>query len=176
MNRRRLLKYSCVSVGVLVAGNFGVNSLLPKSSELPTVNQLVESLKQLEHKSVVSHGVWSVPHIFKHCRLSVEHSLVGYPEHKPEWFKDNIGKLAFSLFESRNAMTHNLSEEIPGCEVSDYDEFAYELFELINVLERFEANQADLHEHFAYGPLSKEQYGAAHVMHVLNHFDELEFL
>jgi hypothetical protein len=45
---------------------------------------------------------------------------------------------------------------------------------LIFALDSFRQFTDELQPHFAYGKLTHAEYANAHVMHVLNHFEELD--
>jgi hypothetical protein len=71
-------------------------------------------------------------------------------------------------------MTHNLSEPIPGAPAFATDkDIKIALFRLEKSLVAFKEYEGKLLPHFAYGELSKEEYAAAHVMHLYNHLQEI---
>ena len=69
---------------------------------------------------------------------------------------------------------HPLDQPIPGAPVLVNDvPNDVALLELITELELFIAWQGDLAPHFAYGPLSKQQYYSAHYLHIQDHLTEI---
>ena len=120
-------------------------------------------------------GDWDLYQILIHCAQSVEYSMTGYPEHKPELFKETVGRLAFLAFSSKGKMTHELNEPIPGAAMISQGnniEFAYA--RLKDSLLTFKNFQGKLSPHFAYGELTKSEYERAHVMHINNHLLEVD--
>lgn len=100
--------------------------------------------------------------------------MLGFPEHKSEFFKSTVGQLAFSIFLSKGQMKHSLSEPIPEAPLiapSTHVELA--LQRLMNALTEFKRYKGPLAPHFAYGALSKKEYEIAHVIHLNNHLQEV---
>lgn len=97
--------------------------------------------------------------------------MTGYPEHKPEWFKSTLGATAFKVFSTRARMAHDLTEAIPGAPPLAAHDLAAAHQRLVTALHTFDAYTGELQPHFAYGPLSHEEYLKAHVMHINNHLE-----
>ena len=174
MNRRQFILGSIAS-GVFIGGGatwFGIK----QHQEPLDIDFALSNLNKLMKQSPKTTGEWNLYQVFTHCAQSVEYSMVGYPDHKSDIFKNTVGKAAFSLFSSKRKMTHALDESIPGApEFSDEESVA-------DAFERFKKSLIDFKEyegvlapHFAYGQLTKQQYEMAHVMHFNNHLQEVEF-
>lgn len=175
MQRRTLLK-TLASSGVVVAATGGGYVWLQADgqSEPLTVANALEIIDALAGSNVTSTGVWSPFQIFSHIAQSIEYSITGFPEMKSEFFQETVGALAFAAFAKRGAMTHGLSERIPGAPA-----FAREgrtedgLAHLRRAFVEFDQHGGPLKPHFAYGALSKAEYAAAHVLHLNNHLQEI---
>ena len=173
MNRREFILGSIAS-GVFIGG--GVAWLgIEQNQEPLDIDLALSKLNKLIKQNPIVTGEWNLYQIFTHCAQSVEYSIVGYPEHKSDIFKNTVGKTAFSLFSSKRKMTHALNEAIPGA-----PEFP-EVENIADAFERFKKSLIDfkkyegvLAPHFAYGKLTKLQYEVAHVMHFNNHLQEIE--
>lgn len=175
MNRRKFLKVSTYGSGLLAAsggiawasiseasGNFGIDSIFKKLDEIDRTSHWVL-------------GKWDLAKILVHCAQSVEYSYEGYPQHNSAFFKQTVGSLAFSMFESKKRMTHALDESIPGApEITVNQSLDVALVRLRKSLTTFNNYQGVLAPHFAYGELTKEQYTLAHVLHFNNHWSEVE--
>lgn len=140
-----------------------------------SIDTALSKLDNLMLKKTSTTGDWNLYKILIHCAQSVEYSMTGYPEHKSDLFKSTAGKAAFSLFSAKGKMTHPLNEAIPGAPVFSLEEnIAMALNRFKKSLMDFQQYEGDLAPHFAYGPLSKLEYEAAHVMHFNNHLQEIQ--
>lgn len=100
--------------------------------------------------------------------------MQGFPVMKSPVFQNTVGQLAFSVFQARGKMSHNLEEAIPGEEIQATNiEASASLHRLVQALKQFESFESPLQPHFAYGVLEKDEYALAHVMHINNHLEEL---
>lgn len=174
MNRRKFIAGAVAGAAVLSAGGVAWVSVEP-SSELLQIDGSLEKLEKLMSAASVTTGEWNLYQVLIHCAQSVEYSMIGYPEHKPDLFKNTVGKLAFSAFSAKGKMKHGLNEIIPGAPSFSTEEniqLAYERFK--KSLIDFKEYDGPLAQHFAYGQLSKAQYEKAHVMHFNNHLTEIE--
>ena len=173
MNRRQFILGSLAS-GVIIGG--GVAWLSIEQNQEPlNIDFALSNLNYLIKQNPKTTGEWSLYQVFTHCAQSVEYSMLGYPEHKSDIFKNTLGKTAFSLFSSKRKMTHALDEVIPGAPTFSNEEnitVAFERFK--KSLEDFKKYDGVLAPHFAYGQLTKQQYEMAHVMHFNNHLQEIE--
>jgi len=176
MDRRQFIKTSLVSSGVIIGLGGGALVLVDGTSkdEL-TIDLALKKLETLSDKKLIHLGQWNPYQIFTHCAQSVEYSMSKFPEHKSEFFKGTLGKLAFSFFSHKGEMTHGLNELIPGApnfELTTQVDIA--INRLKEALIAFDNYQGDTAPHFAYGELTKQQYEVAHVMHLYNHLEEIK--
>ena len=173
MNRRKFILGSIVG-GAVIGG--GVASLSIEQNQEPLgIDFALAKLNKLMEQNPIATGQWNLYQVFVHCAQSIEYSILGYPEHKSDLFKNTLGKAVFSLFSSQGKMTHALSEAIPGAPDFSDDENLVDAFErLKKSLIDFKEYNGVLSPHFAYGQLSKLQYEMAHVMHFNNHLQEIQ--
>jgi hypothetical protein len=119
-------------------------------------------------------GAWTLPQVLNHLAQSVEYSMQGFPQPKPALFRATLGKAAFSVFSARGRMSHPLDAAIPGAPaLAANDPLEAAITRLDRALSDFEAWQAPLHPHFAYGALTKPAYRRAHLMHIADHWSEI---
>lgn len=176
MNRRTFVVGAVAGAALVGAGGAAWISVNP-TSELLEIEGSLEKLELLMGAAPVTTGEWNLYQVLIHCAQSVEYSMIGYPEHKPELFKNTVGKLAFSAFSAKGKMSHGLNEIIPGAPSFSKEEniqFAYERFK--KSLLDFKEYDGPLAQHFAYGQLTKAQYEKAHAMHFNNHLTEIEVI
>lgn len=174
MNRRTFLisALSCGAIGV-AGGSFWLRQ--PAHLDDLSIQALLDFLTSLDASKLRSDTRWSVAQTFYHMAQSVDYSISGYPQHKPDWFKSTLGAAAFSVFAAKREMTHNLEEAIPGAPDAPITLSPDEaIAQLMTSLKRFHHYEGPLADHFAYGPLSKQEYSLAHVMHVRNHFEQID--
>ena len=173
MNRRKFILGSIASGGFIGCGIAWRG--IEQNEDPLDIDFALSKLNELIVQNSIATGKWNLYQIFTHCAQSVEYSMLGYPKHNSDIFKSTIGKAAFSLFNSKRKMTHALDEAIPGApEFVDQENItdAFERFK--KSLIDFQKYDGVLAPHFAYGPLSKLEYEAAHVMHFNNHLQEIE--
>lgn len=119
---------------------------------------------------------WSLAQMLQHLAQSIEYSMAGFPEMKSAAFRAVVGNLAFAVFNARGAMSHSLTEPIPGAPALDPQVALKDSVQrLLDALTAFEAWSGPLKPHFAYGELDKAQYTRAHLMHLANHWTLLRF-
>lgn len=173
MNRRQFSLWLMGSAGVLAAsGTVWLN--IPASNASLTIDETIETLRQLDVDHLQASGQWSAAQILRHLTQSVQYSLSGYPESKSAFFQHVVGKTAFSVFRQKRAMYHPLDEPIPGAPaLSDLGSARAERDSLIETLRQFQAHDNTLAPHFAYGALSKDDYSLAHVLHIQQHLSQL---
>lgn len=173
MNRRTFL--SGIIASGLVVGTGGVVWLNSGSNiHALTIDASLQTLDRLMNEKITTLGEWNIYQILVHSAQSIEFSMSGFPEHKPALFKNTIGKLAFAAFSVKGAMTHNLSEAIPGAPLINQSgdiRVAYE--RLKESMIKFKNYSGPLPEHFAFGDLTKQEYEKAHAMHFYNHLLEV---
>lgn len=178
MKRRTFIKASIIggaSVGIIGGGavwlNMGVN---PKHL---TIDFALKQLGTLSEQQILSTGEWNPYQIFMHCAQSIEYSMLGFPEHKSDTFKNTVGQLAFAIFSTKGKMVHNLSEPILGAPfISPEQNIQLALRRLTYALTEFKQYKGALAPHFAYGELSKNEYEIAHVLHLNNHLQEINLI
>ncbi len=163
-----------VLTGAGAAALSGCAGKLETFSSLKEAKQQVLDLGFGEPK--LKHESWSLSQLLQHLAQSIEYSMQGYPEMKGPVFRALIGNTAFAVFNARGAMSHNLAEPIPGApalkpQILLKDSIA----RLLAALNAFEAWGGPLKPHFAYGELDKAQYTRAHLMHLANHWTQIEF-
>ena len=112
---------------------------------------------------------WPLAHVLEHLAQSIEFSLRGFPSAKPAWFQHSAGALAFAVFAQRGRMRHGLTEPIPGAPALAATSLSDASARLRAALAAFEAHEAALHPHFAYGALDKPAFARAHLLHVADH-------
>ncbi|MBD8526912.1 DUF1569 domain-containing protein [Pseudomarimonas arenosa] len=125
---------------------------------------------------VHSQTAWPVPQVIEHLAQSIEFSLTGYPEPKPEWFQSSLGRLANAAFQRAGAMHHDLEAPIPGAEALSMQHLHAACRRLHKALDDFLAFSGEFHPHFAYGPLGRESYLRAHLMHLADHAAKIELV
>lgn len=148
-------------------------------ADTPKVQSLDEVLTWLDRldqaKAVASSSPWAMPAVFAHLAQSIEMSMDGFPQHKSVLFQSTVGSSAFAWFKWRNAMSHSLSEPIPGAPaLPQSGDWAPQALRLRQAVQRFQAHTGSLQPHFAYGALNHNDYALAHVLHIANHQDAIE--
>ena len=176
MDRRQFIRTSLASSGVVIGLGSGALVLADGTTkdEL-TIDLALKKLEALSKQKLIYSGHWNSSQIFTHCAQSVEFSMSKFPEHKSDFFKGTLGKLAFSFFFYKGEITHGLNEVIPGApnlELTTKVDIALE--RLKKALRAFDDYQGDTAPHFAYGELTKQEYEIAHVMHLYNHLEEIK--
>ena len=167
MKRRQFIKTSIVSGGAIIGLGGGALLLIDGTNEDQlTIDFALKKLDVLSHKNLINLGEWNSYQIFTHCAQSVEYSMSQFPLHKSSFFKNTIGKLAFSIFSSKGKMTHDLSDPIPGAPSLTLNRLKKSLIDFDNYL-------GPIAPHFAYGELTKKEFEMAHVMHLYNHLQEI---
>ena len=175
MNRRKFIKASVIGGLATGVGGSALWFSIEPTKESLTIDAALAKLEGLPITKLSTTGEWNLYQIFTHCAQSVEYSMSGFPQHKPELFKNTVGQLAFSLFSSKGKMTHSLSEAIPGAKAfSSVEETEVALARFKKSMIAFKAFEGNLAPHFAYGDLSKEEYEIAHAMHFYNHLQEVQ--
>jgi len=174
MERRKMIRLAVGGGLALGAGGMAAFLVSGKGTAELTVDAALRRIDALLAGQPVAHGTWPAGLVFHHCAQSIEYSMIGYPQLKPALFRSTVGPAAFAMFAARGGMRHGLAEPIPGAPELDAAATAESgLRRLRAAFAYFRDFQGVLAPHFAYGPLSKEQYEAAHVMHFWNHLDEI---
>ena len=176
MKRRSLIGIG--AAGLLgLSGGVGWNLLnSPSDQAFKSLDDVQQFLKKLNAtSSIKSIGEWTPLQIFRHMRQSIIFSMQGFPEMKSKAFQNTLGSLAFHIFSAKGAMTHSLSEPIPGAEaLPETGDVFQEVALLIADIEKF-LSLEKLYPHFAFGELTSEQSQMAQLFHINEHFGELVF-
>jgi hypothetical protein len=141
---------------------------------LPTVAAAMTAIEGLArgHKHT---GSWTLAQMLNHAAQSIDYSIDGFPEMKSALFRGAVGSVAFAVFQARGRMSHTLDEPIPGAPALDAQApLEPAITRALAALRRFEAHSGALAPHFAYGALDKPQYTRAHLMHVANHWTQVQ--
>jgi hypothetical protein len=170
------VKASLASGAAIVGISAGTFLLIDGNNpENLTVDYALKKLDEISNKNLLSLGDWDPYQIFTHCAQSVEFSMSQFPEHKSNFFKSTVGKLAFSIFSSKGKMTHGLNEPIPSApKLTKSVDSMKALNRLKKSLIEFNRYQGALAPHFAYGELTKDEYEKAHLMHLYNHLQQIK--
>ncbi len=176
MNRRQFLLGSATTVTLLSAG--ALAWLLDGTGRASlTIDNALINLDKLVNSQIKMTGAWNLSQVLTHCAQSIEFSMLGFPEHKSELFKQTVGKVAFAAFAQKGEMHHNLSEAIPGAAILSAEEDVEQAYlRFKQAMLDFKQYSGELAEHFAFGQLTKAEYEQAHVMHFYNHLQQVEWI
>ncbi|GAB4328598.1 MAG: DUF1569 domain-containing protein [Flammeovirgaceae bacterium] len=183
MMTRKEFMLKSAQAGIVIASLPIVSSCIDNVKKLRAdlrFKNLAEAMKDLEKieqsVSLKVNGEWSIFQNLIHCAQSIEYSLTGYPEHRSWLFKNTIGAIAFSTFERRGYMTHDLSAPIPQApEILKEGDLKEAVQRLKKAIEDFDNFSGNLAEHFAYGQLTKEEYALAHTLHLADHLSVIAY-
>ncbi len=150
----------------------------PGWADVPKVADLSGALRWLDRMEAVPQarttGAWPLVAVLEHLSQSIEMSMDGFPKENSALFQRTLGAAAFGFFGWRGRMSHGLDEPIPAAPAltmsGDWKPAARRLRAAIA---RYEAHTGALRPHFAYGALSKAEFGRAHTFHIANHQDEI---
>jgi Protein of unknown function (DUF1569) len=171
MQRRNILIAGATLVAAVgTAGWFA----LPSGTRALTIASASNELAKFKGAKIKHTGGWTPAQVFEHLAQSIDYSMTGFPESKSALFQSTAGAAAFALFQAKGAMKHGLTEAIPGAPLlaTNGDQDAA-LDRLLRSLSTFDSFSGALKPHFAYSDLNKQNYAAAHAMHVFNHLTEL---
>jgi len=176
--RRSALRRLGLVIGVgALAAPVVVSAVRPGSLDSPafeTIDSALRTLEQLRTNAPRMGGAWDLAHVLHHAAQSVEYSMTGFPQAKPEWFRATVGSYAFALFNARGQMSHALDEPIPGAPpLAEGQALAPAIDRALAALRAFERHAGTLAPHFAYGALDKPGYTRAHLMHLANHWQSV---
>lgn len=144
-------------------------------SGVPDLDAAFNWLRRLRNAdALTSQTAWSVPQVIEHLAQSVEYSIEGYPEAKPEWFRSTVGRLAGAAFQRAGSMRHDLEAPIPGAPALAATDLQLACDRLAAALTGFANFSGPLQPHFAYGHLTHQEYLRAHLMHIANHAAKIE--
>jgi hypothetical protein len=115
-------------------------------------------------------GRFTLAQAVEHCAQSVECSMTGYPELRSGFFRATIGPLVKRKFLRAGSMSHDTSAGIAGApDPAAGVDLAVAIAHLGAAIARFQAFEAPLAPHLAYGRCSKADYEALHSMHIADH-------
>ncbi len=167
MAKRRLV---LTGLGVSLLTAAGALAYRKSTVVITSIAEMQAKLASLKLNRLASSSGWQPYKVFVHLAQSIEYSMTGYPEMKPAAFQKTAGSAAFYAFSVAGAMTHNLTEPIPGAPViAESGDVNAGIDMLIAALQKFENHAGEIKPHFAYGSLSKTEFAQAHVMHIENH-------
>jgi len=168
MNRR---KFIIGGVSLVAAGSAAL--AVKSHGYQPQLSALLTRLEQLRGASLQSTTAWNACQVLQHLAQSVEGSIHGFAELKPAWFRASVGPIALAVFKARGAMSHPLTEPIPGAGALDAqvptDAALDRLLAALQELQQLTQAQP----HFAYGELSLQDSLAAHQLHIEQHLTAL---
>ena len=168
-----------VAVAVVAVAGAAASIALPSwaSVDKAVLRSSADVLRWLDNVAA-SPGVrstegWPLAQVLEHLAQSVAFSVDGFPQPKSELFQRTVGTAAFGVFKWRGAMSHGLTEPIPGAPTLKLLTVAEGVQTLKAALLRFDSHTGALKPHFAYGALSKPDYALAHALHVQNHAERI---
>lgn len=175
--KKRTLLVSAVALTAIAAAGF--TSYRKSTVEITSITNMLTQLEALKSRDLAAKLVqktgWAPYKVFVHLAQSIQYSMTGYPEMKPELFQHTAGSAAFYAFSVAGAMRHNLTEPIPGAPaIADTGNVSEAIDLVIKALQEFQSYTGELRPHFAYGLLSKTEFANAHVMHIENHLKEIQ--
>jgi len=178
MKRRNFLKIAAPVVAVPLVGtwafdhHFSSHNRAKRSLAFTNLDGAIQELNKIKSNANLNlESEWTLYQNLIHCAQSIEFSMDGFPEMKPELFQNTIGSLVFNHFEKQGYMRHNRAETIPGAPDIAKDGDLDQAFERVNAaIIKFDQFTQPLKPHFAYGQLSKSAYEEAHCMHLADHF------
>ena len=109
MNRRIVL-----GAGVVAAAAVTGWIALPGGKQALTIAAATDALARLRGAKINHRGGWNPAQVFAHLAQSIEYSMTGFPQPKSALFQSTVGAAALAVFHSKGAMTHSLTEPIPG--------------------------------------------------------------
>ncbi|WP_371223841.1 DUF1569 domain-containing protein [Roseovarius sp. 2305UL8-3] len=174
MKRRSVIKGLAAGTALTLGGGLVYISRPADHPEL-ALDRALDRLHGLRADAIETDSAWDVARTFNHLAQSIEFSMTGYPELKSGLFRHTVGRVAYNVFQTRGEMSHNRAEVIPG-EVIETSDPETARQRLITSLMAFQAFDADLRPHFAYGSLPKDAYAKAHVMHINDHLAEFRVI
>lgn len=101
--------------------------------------------------------------------------MTSYPEMKPKFIRQTIGKKVVKKFLTEKKMSHNLKAPVAGGAPIAHDGLPIDGIQaLIDSIHRFQARNGPLHEHGVFGAMSKEEYATYFALHIADHFQEIK--
>ncbi len=160
----------------VLCGAVGLAGCAGRLDRFATLKEARQRVLDLRFNEAAHDSPWGLGQLLQHLAQSVEYSMQGYPEMKSALFRALLGNAAFAFFNARGAMSHGLTEPIPGAPALDAGVALKDSVQrLLDALAAFDAWSGPLKPHFAYGELDKTQYTRAHLMHLADHWTLLKF-
>jgi hypothetical protein len=126
-------------------------------------------LQKLEREGGGAPRGWTVGQVLAHCAQSIDYSRTGFPTARGWLVRKLIGPMVMRKFLRQGFMKHDLDAPIPGApplpELSAEEGVA----KMRKAIADFQAHPGDFAPHFAYGPVSRDQYERLHAMHLADH-------
>ena len=116
--RRRSLLVAATAPAGLLAGGCAAGEV----KTCPTLAAAQQAITALGDGGWRSKGSFNLAQMLNHVAQSVEYSMRGFPQPKSAFFRQTAGRAAFALFDAHGAMSHSLSEPIPGAAALDASE------------------------------------------------------
>ncbi len=148
----------------------------PKELRFRSLEEAEDELANLQNAfpNIDTAGQWGLPVMLDHCAESLEFSLTGYPEMKPEWFRMTVGPIAKHVFLMQGKMSHNTLDPIPGDEGMPHSSNEKEAFErLFRAISTFKTWNREVAEHFAYGKLDRAEAEKLQAFHIADHLSKI---
>jgi len=175
---------STLGAGALVGGcempppGGGGDEEFPEGRGLKLAN-LDEALFEIDlieaNPPVEMQQEWTLYKVLHHLAQSCEYSMTGYPELQPAAVQA-VAKLVFDTYVDQGFMTHDLGAPVPGAPaIPDSGLLAPAFARLRRAIYSFQAFTGELHPHFAYGELTREEWELAHSFHMADHFTFLTY-
>ena len=141
--------------------------------DLNAVSDLLGVLKK--QTEIPVQGDWDLDQNLIHCANSIEFAMSGYPFEKPRIFQSTIGTIVFHYFDWKGYLRHGTNELIPGENDMIKPARVSGIKALEMAIEKFDGWTQPLCSHRFYGRLTKSQYARAHVLHISNHLELVDF-
>lgn len=177
MTRKSFLRLTAgvafaASVGALTTG-CGERG---RNLKFSTLDQVLAELALIEaNQPIALQQPWSLYKILNHTAQSMEYSLTGYPEMDPA-SRQTLAKIVFNYFKKQGFMNHTLDAVVPGApEIPDDGPVEEGFLRLRNAISDFQNFTGELHPHFSYGELTREEWEIAHSMHCADHFSSMTY-
>jgi hypothetical protein len=136
------------------------------STEADPIAALTRLVDELSPDACDASARWALAH----CAQSIEFSLAGYPKLRSGLFRATIGKLAKRKFLGAGRMSHDIAAPVAGApEIPATIAFADARVRLLAAIAAFRDHAGPLAPHLAYGPCTKPEYAALHLMHLEDH-------
>lgn len=172
--QRRQVVGALTTATVLGAGATGLAGCSEAGEGVTRFADITQAIAAIEAVRVDgrTRSGWPLAQVLNHVAQGVEYSIgAGFPQLKPALFRHTVGAIAFGVFDARGAMSHSLTEPVPGAPALDVPAKLAEASQrCIQAFQALQAFTGQPHPHFAYGSLSLAQNQRAHLMHLANHW------